>query len=82
MTGLSFCERRKVKAQYKHQRKIVRFFLLFFPIRIKLLPMFFRFVWEENLFYSLNRGKTAHLVEHRVVMREVVSSTPDGPTLR
>ena len=29
-----------------------------------------------------NRALIAQLVEHRVVMREVVSSTPAGPTLR
>ena len=29
-----------------------------------------------------NRAPVAQLVEHRVVTREVVSSTPAGPTLR
>ena len=29
-----------------------------------------------------DRAPVAQLVEHRVVMREVVSSTPAGPTLR
>ena len=31
---------------------------------------------------SGDRAPIAQLVEHRVVMREVVSSTPAGPTLR
>ena len=30
----------------------------------------------------INRAPMAQLVEHRVVTREVVSSTPAGPTLR
>ena len=30
----------------------------------------------------LHRAPVAQLVEHRAVMREVVSSTPAGPTLR
>ena len=29
-----------------------------------------------------NRAPAAQLIEHRVVMQEVVSSTPAGPTLR
>ena len=32
--------------------------------------------------HSLNRAPVAQLVEHRAVTREVVSSTPAGPTLR
>ena len=31
---------------------------------------------------ALIRGPVAQLIEHRVVTREVVSSTPAGPTLR
>ena len=31
---------------------------------------------------QINRAPMAQLVEHRVVTREVVSSTPAGPTLR
>ena len=31
---------------------------------------------------KLYRAPVAQLVEHRAVMREVVSSTPAGPTLR
>ena len=30
----------------------------------------------------LNRAPVAHFVEHRALMREAVSSTPAGPTLR
>ena len=30
----------------------------------------------------LNHAQVAQLVEHRAVMREVVSSTPAGPTIR
>ena len=30
---------------------------------------------------QLNRAPVAQLVEHQVIMREVVSSTPAGPTL-
>ena len=31
---------------------------------------------------EFNRAPVAQLVEHRAVLREVVSSTPAGPTLR
>ena len=31
---------------------------------------------------ELNRAPVAQLVEHRVVTREVASSTPAGPSLR
>ena len=37
---------------------------------------------DEILKGFKNRAPMAQLVEHRVVMREVVSSTPAGPTLR
>ena len=33
-------------------------------------------------FILKNRAPVAQLIEHRTVMREVVSSTPAGPTLR
>ena len=33
-------------------------------------------------FLYKNRSPVAQLIEHRVVTREVVSSTPAGPTLR
>ena len=36
---------------------------------------------SECLFYRLI-APVAQLIEHRVIMREVVSSTPAGPTLR
>ena len=42
----------------------------------------------DHLFHAIvlpnfsYRAPVAQLVEHRVVMREVVSSTPAGPTLR
>ena len=32
--------------------------------------------------FDRNRALVAQLIEHRVVTREVVSSTPAGPTLR
>ena len=31
---------------------------------------------------TTNSAKVAQLVEHRAAMREVVSSTPSGPTIR
>ena len=31
---------------------------------------------------EINRAPVAHFVEHRAIMREAVSSTPAGPTLR
>ena len=33
-------------------------------------------------FFTFNRAPVAQLVEHQAVTREVVSSTPAGPTLR
>ena len=37
---------------------------------------------DSNSDGFLDRAPVAQLIEHRVVMREVVSSTPAGPTLR
>ena len=37
---------------------------------------------EAWLALTYNRAPVAQLVEHRAVTREVVSSTPAGPTLR
>ena len=37
---------------------------------------------ETSQKQNQNREPVAQLVEHRDVMREVVSSTPAGPTLR
>ena len=36
----------------------------------------------SSFFRKRDRAPVAQLVEHRAVMREVVSSTPAGPTLR
>ena len=36
----------------------------------------------NSLNHVVLRAPVAQLIEHRVVMREVVSSTPAGPTLR
>ena len=42
--------------------------------------------FANNIFWhtipQFNRAPLAQLVEHRAVTREVVSSTPAGPTLR
>ena len=35
-----------------------------------------------NILANLDRAPVAQLVEHRAVTREVMSSTPAGPTLR
>ena len=56
-------------------------FIVFIPgdlkvrtkIEVKLLSL---------IKFSLFKRPVAQLVEHRVVKREVVSSTPAGPTLR
>ena len=46
----------------------VRLKAVFTPLKIGLM--------------EINRAPVAQLVEHRAAMREVVSSTPAGPTLR
>ena len=38
--------------------------------------------YEKSDSFALHRALVAQLVEHRAVTREVVSSTPAGPTLR
>ena len=47
----------------------------------KLLPPTLAFD-NSNSYGFLYRAPVAQLIEHRVVMQEVVSSTPAGPTLR
>ena len=53
---------------------------------VKLRPAFsvklvFSYV-VKGIKIKLNRAPVAQLIEHRSVTREVVSSTPVGPTLR
>ena len=39
-------------------------------------------VFVKNISFHSYRAPVAQFIEHRVIMREAVSSTPAGPTLR
>ena len=60
-------------------------FIVFYCVIISLDTTFCPWIERLNpksLVCKTHRAPVAQLVEHRAAMREVVSSTPAGPTLR
>ena len=80
----------EMKTLYIHVVIIIPFFWWYFKVTIFYVTTCTKLgapVESDTIFFINGReckaeSVVAQLIEHQVVMREVVSSTPAGPTLR